>query len=135
MPELSRWYIKLSFIWLLLALSLSILQLLPGVQSNPVLQSAAPLRFHFLMVGWVMQLIFGVMYWMFPKASAERPRGRGGWNWAAFILLNTGLLLRGLTEPLLFEGPSVVGILLAISGFVQWMAVVIFTIEAWPRLR
>jgi len=135
MPGLSRWYLRSSFVWLLLALLLALLQLLPGVKSYPVILAATPLRFHFLMVGWVMQLIFGVMYWMFPKDSAAQPRGHAGRNRAAFILLNMGLLLRGLTEPLLFKDLPALGTLLVVSGFLQWLAVVIFTIEAWPRIR
>jgi len=41
----------------------------------PALGALQPLYFHLLMAGWVTQLIFGVVAWMFPQYSSEQPRG------------------------------------------------------------
>lgn len=59
----------------------------------------SPVFFHFFMVGWVAQLIFGVVFWMFPKYSREKPRGSERIGWAVFWLLNLGLVLRLVGEP------------------------------------
>lgn len=51
------------------------------------------------MVGWVTQMIFGVIYWMFPIITRAQPRGNERLGWAVYILLNVGLLLRVIYEP------------------------------------
>jgi heme/copper-type cytochrome/quinol oxidase subunit 1 len=136
LPKLTRFYLKSSFVWLLLALTLAILQVWPQVQRAALVRAATPLKFHFLMLGWVLQLIFGVIYWMFPKASQERPRGHEGRNWLAFILINMGLLLRSITEPFntIYPSPTL-GFFLAASGLAQWLGVSMFVLEAWPRVK
>ena len=70
------------------------------------LAGLVPVYFHLLMVGWVTQLIFGVAFWMFPRYSKEKPRGREGLAWAMYASLNAGLLLRGLAEPMHSGAPS-----------------------------
>jgi heme/copper-type cytochrome/quinol oxidase subunit 1 len=37
-----------------------------------------PAYFHLFLVGWVTQMIFGVIYWMFPIITRTRPRGNAG---------------------------------------------------------
>ena len=59
-----------------------------------------PVTIHLLVVGWVTGMIFGVAYWMFPKFSTEQPRGANGLAVASFVLLNLGLLLRVVGEPM-----------------------------------
>jgi heme/copper-type cytochrome/quinol oxidase subunit 1 len=88
---------------------------------------------HLLVVGWLTQLIFGVAYWMFPRYSAERPRGSERLGWATFALLNLGLLLRGISEP----WPSFRGrdLLLISSALFQLFAAWAFVINTWPRVR
>jgi hypothetical protein len=82
-----------------------------------------PVYFHLLMVGWISQLIFGVVFWMFPKYSAERPRGSEGLGWATYGLLNMGLLLRAVGEPLVAVQPNGgTGWLLAASAVLQLLA-------------
>ena len=39
------------------------------------LLALSPVYFHLFMVGWVAQLIFGMLFWMLPKYSKEKPRG------------------------------------------------------------
>jgi hypothetical protein len=81
-------------------------------------------------------MIFGVIYWMFPIITRERPRGNEQLGWACFILLNGGLLLRVIGEPLVSTRPEAVfGWLLALSALMQWLAAVTFIILAWPRVK
>ena len=89
---------------------------------------------HLLVVGWLTQLIFGVAYWMFPRYSAERPRGSERLGWATFALLNLGLLLRVIAEPwhaLAGQGAA----LLVGSALLQLLAGWIFVVNTWPRIR
>lgn len=89
MPSLTRWFIRLSLIYVVAALLLGVL--VEGripLSLPPGLNALRPVYFHLFTVGWVTQLIFGVIYWMFPKASQGRPRGSEGLNWATFGLVN-----------------------------------------------
>jgi hypothetical protein len=101
-----------------------------------VFGAAGPAYVHLLVVGWVTQMIFGVAYWMFPKTSVARPRGSDALAVATFALLNVGLLLRVVAEPLLALRPGAgVAALLAAAAVTQWLAGVGFVVNTWPRVK
>jgi len=131
MPPVTRWHVKLSLLYLVVALGLGIVQAPDG--SGGVL--FAP-YVHLLAVGWITQMIFGVAYWMFPRFSKERPRGSNELAIAACILLNLGLILRAVAEPLhARHATPPLGALLAISAVAQWLAGMAFVINTWPRVK
>jgi hypothetical protein len=137
MPRLTRWYLKTALIWFVLALLAGLLLAARAVIAwPPVVNTLSPVYFHLLMVGWVTQLIFGVVFWMFPKQSAARPRGSEGLGWAIYWLLNLGLLLRAVAEPWQTLTPSPLsGSALAVSALMQWLAGLAFVINTWPRVK
>ncbi|HEX7976928.1 MAG TPA: hypothetical protein VF498_21145 [Anaerolineales bacterium] len=137
MPPLTRWFIKSSLVFfvaaLLIELGSALNSLLP---ISPVLKVIGPVYFHLFLVGWVSQLIFGVVFWMFPKASLERPRGSEALGWAAFWLINLGLVLRAVGEPLQALRPAAgMGWLLAASALLQWLAGMAFVANTWTRVK
>jgi cbb3-type cytochrome oxidase subunit 1 len=136
MPPLTRWYIRLSLVYFAAALLLGLLLALRPVLDLPErLRAFAPVYLHLFMVGWVTQLIFGVVYWMFPKYSRERPRGSEALAWATFGLINLGLWLRVAAEPMLGEGGRAWGIILGLSAVLQWLAGLAFVINTWGRVK
>jgi hypothetical protein len=137
MPPLTRYFIKSSMIYLAVALLLGVaVEARAPLGLPPGLNTLRPVYFHLFMVGWVTQLIFGVIYWMFPKASPDRPHGSESANWATFGLLNAGLALRVVSEPLGALRPEAIwGWLLAISALLQWLAGVLFVLNAWGRVK
>lgn len=137
MPPLTRYFIKSSLIYLLVALLVGVAEEARAPLGLPSeLNTLRPVYFHLFTVGWVTQLIFGVMYWMFPKASQEQPRGSEGLNWATFGLLNVGLILRVVGEPLGTLRPEAIwGLLLALSALLQWLAGLLFVFNAWARVK
>lgn len=137
MPLLTRCYIKSAFVYLAAALLLGVVLALGAVTQLPVwLAYLSPAFFHLIMVGWVTQMIFGVIFWMFPIVTRARPRGNEALSWAAYFLLNAGLLLRIVCEPFNSMQPgSIWGWGLVISAFFQWLAAVIFVFYAWPRVK
>jgi len=130
MPPLSRWYIKLALLYFIAAMVVGILQ------TTVPLPSVGPAYVHMLVVGWVTQMIFGVAYWMFPKFSPEMPRGDNAIAVATFVLLNIGLLLRVIVEPLRAARPDVApGWLLVVAGVTQALAGIGFALNTWPRVK
>jgi hypothetical protein len=137
MPPLTRWFIKSAFIFLVVALALRIIQSIPAlVRSSPFLSALGPVYFHLFLVGWVTQLIFGIVFWMFPKFSMEHPRRSERLGWATFWFLNTGLGFRVIAEPMnSIEPGSAWGWLLILSALLQWLAGMGFVINTWVRVK
>jgi hypothetical protein len=137
MPILTRWFIKTSLVCFIAALILGIAQAAQGVVRLPAeLRAAAPAYVHLLVVGWITQLIFGVAYWMFPKLSAETPRGSDRLGLTAYGSLNLGLLLRVVAEPLhtIHASPGLGWTLMA-SAVLQWLAGLAFVLNTWSRVK
>jgi len=136
MPRLVRWYVKMAFVWLVLALLLKAIALFPAGASLPAI---APVSWHVLFVGWLTQLIFGIAHWMLPTkpgASKDKLRGSEKLMWAVFITLNIGLALRVVAEPMQIVQPNPLwaGLLIA-SAWLQWLAGVGFVVNSWGRAR
>lgn len=137
MPLLTHFYLKSAFIYLALSLALGVIQAVPSTYTPSFLRAFTPVYFHLFLVGWVTQMIFGVIYWMFPIISREQPRGNESLAWATYILLNMGLLMRVVAEPLnsLLTDINWLGWLLTISAVSQWLAAVLFVWLSWPRVK
>jgi hypothetical protein len=136
-PTLSRWFIKAGLIYFVLGLSMATLVVAqPVLNLPPQLAAFRPVYLHLLMVGWLTQLIMGVAFWMFPKKSKEHPRGSESVGWLVLILLNTGLILRALAEPLFTLQPEWgIGWLLEVSAVFQLAAGWIFVANTWGRVK
>jgi hypothetical protein len=135
MPRVVRWFLKTALVYFAAALLLNIGLSFSGSASflPPGLQ---PVYLHLLVVGWVTQLILGVAIWMFPKYSQAYPRGKEWLNWAIYLLLNSGLLLRAVAEPaIVVERAQLWSYLLAASALLQWAAGMLFAGMIWPRVK
>jgi uncharacterized membrane protein HdeD (DUF308 family) len=137
MPALTRWFIKSALAYFIVALLLGVALAMPAVFAvPPALAVLTPVYWHLFMVGWVAQLIFGVVYWMFPRYSKEKPRGSETLARATYGLLNLGLILRAIAEPLhALEPAAHWGWLVALSAVLQWLAGVAFVLNTWPRVK
>jgi hypothetical protein len=137
MPTLTRWYVKSALVFFIAALFIGLAQSVGGfLGGSPLLSALGPVYFHLFMVGWITQLIFGIVFWMFPKYSLERPRGSERLGWGVFILINAGLVLRAFGEPLNSLSPgSIWGWLLGASAIFQWLAGLGFVANTWARVK
>jgi hypothetical protein len=137
MPALSRWFLKSALAYFVGALLLGVAVAMPAVFAvPPAVLALGPVYFHFFMVGWVSQLIFGVVYWMFPRYSKDKPRGSEPLGWATYGLVNSGLVLRTVGEPLHALQPAAGwGWLLALSAVLQWLAGMAFALNTWGRVK
>jgi hypothetical protein len=137
MPALTRWFIKSALAYFIVALLLGVALAMPAVFAvPPALAVLTPVYWHLFMVGWVAQLIFGVVYWMFPRYSKEQPRGSETLARVTYGFLNLGLILRAIAEPLhALEPAAHWGWLVALSAALQWLAGVAFVLNTWPRVK
>ena len=136
MPTLTRYFIKAGLIYLIAALSLGAALLGRDFLRLPdVIVRFSPVYIHLLMVGWVLQLIIGVVYWMFPKYSRNNPRGSDQLGWMVFALLNVGLILRAVGEPLAANPGPPANWMLALSALCQLVAGWAFVINTWGRVK
>lgn len=137
MPKLTRWFVQASLLYLGLSLLVGVLLAAqPFFNLPPFVNGLRPVFFHLFMVGWLTQLIFGVMHWMFPKFSSERPRGSESIILFVFLALNLGLLLRSIAEPMAsMQSTFLWNRLLAISASLQWAAGLAFVVNTWPRVK
>jgi hypothetical protein len=95
-----------------------------------------PVYIHLLVFGWLTQLIFGVIFWMFPKASVEKPRGSETLGWWTYALLNIGLLLRAIAEPVQSTQANLIsGWTLVLSALLQFLAGLLFVVNSWGRVK
>jgi hypothetical protein len=134
MPGVTRWLVRAAILYLVAALVLGIAMQLPLAARVPALGVLWPTYLHLLVVGWLSQLIFGVAYWMFPRYSAERPRGSEALGWVTVGSLNAGLLLRVVAEPWRAISGRGSGVLV-VAGVLQAVAALAFAANTWPRVR
>jgi hypothetical protein len=70
MPRLTRWFVKTALVYLVAALFVWVVEAAQTVLNLPlVIATVQPTYLHLFTVGWITQMIFGVAYWMFPRAS------------------------------------------------------------------
>lgn len=130
MPLLTRTFIKTALVCFILALLFGILLALN------VGGGLFPVYIHLFVFGWLTQLIFGVVYWMFPKYSNSSPRGHEALGWVTYAAMNAGLILRAVAEPLqAARANSFLGALLILSAVLQWLSGLTFFINTWPRVK
>jgi hypothetical protein len=84
----------------------------------------------FLLLGWTVQLAFGVAFWILPRFRFGAERGRVSLAWTAFILLNAGVLTVAA------GGAAGAGTSTGVVGrCAEVLAAAAFALHAWPRVK
>ena len=93
MPLVSVWFIRSALLYLLAGFTLGALLLASkGLALPPELWRWLSVHLELLLVGWLVQLVMGVAYWIFPRfGMTPQARGREGLAWLALVLLNGGV--------------------------------------------
>lgn len=137
MPLLTRVWIKSALVYFILALLLGLLLALDsaGVVALSI-QGLFPSYIHFITIGWITQLIMGVVFWMFPKYTQQKPR-RSDWaGWVSFSTLNLGLVLRLIGEPMYATLHTIwAGWLMAIAALLLLTGGIAFVVNTWGRVK
>lgn len=135
MPSVTRLYIKSSLLYLIFALATGAWLYIGRIAQFNV-AALRPVYFHLFMVGWITQIIFGVAFWFLPKFSRENPHRSDRLAYLVFVLLNAGLLLRVVSEPLYTAGQgNIWSYALVLSAILQWVAGIGFVVNTWGRVK
>jgi cbb3-type cytochrome oxidase subunit 1 len=130
MPRLSVWMIRAALLALALGTALgAVLLAAPGLGGGGLLRWRL-LHAELVVVGWTVQLALGVAYWILPRFRQGRERGREELGWAAFVLVNLGVLVAGIGGSVGDGG----GWTLAGRG-AEVLAALAFAAQAWPRVK
>ena len=130
--------LRLALVWLMIGFVIGGLMLTDRNVPGEWRLWLSPGHGHMLFVGWFLQFVVGVAYWLLPrKRSPEQPIGYAERPaYVAVAALNAGLVLRvggeaaersGLANDLTF-------IVLAIAAVLQIGAAAIFVTQLWPRV-
>lgn len=129
MPALSVWAIRCALLYLGIGFTLGGFML--GVRAGAIsaaLMRIRPLHVELVLIGWMVQLAFGVGYWILPRTKSGSRREPLAW--ASLLLLNLGVLTTGIGGILAAErGVLVVG------RVAELLAALAFALHAWPRAR
>ena len=129
MPRLTVWYVRSALTYLALGFTFGMLMLAnKGVPYYPGIWRLLPTHIEFLLMGWTAQLAFGVAFWILPRFRTQR--GNVRLAWAAWALLNAGVLLVGV-GPLL----GLTGVTTLLGRLAEAGAALAFVVHAWPRIK
>jgi cbb3-type cytochrome oxidase subunit 1 len=130
MPRLSVWFIRTSLVYLVLGFSFGGLMLInKGLPLHFLLWRLLPSHIEFVLFGWAVLLVMGMGFWILPRFSSHPVRGNETLAWAAFILVNIGIILIVLAS--LGAG----GVWFTLAGRAAEAAgVLLFVAHAWPRI-
>ncbi|MGH7499400.1 MAG: hypothetical protein ACREL3_11190 [Gemmatimonadales bacterium] len=131
MPRLSVLMIRASLVYLAAGFVLGALMLADrGIPLGGWVYRLRPMHIEFLLLGWTVQLAFGVAFWILPRYRSGQERGREGLAWTAFGLLNAGVL--GVAIGIAIGAPLIVGLL---GRCAEGLAAAVFALHAWPRVK
>ena len=130
-----RWMIRSALLCITVGMFLGLLLYLPMLtQQWFFLRWLRTTHVHLILVGGVIQMIMGVALWMFPRRKSQpyvTPEAEGLW---IFWLLNSGIVLRSLAEPLSYPFPAF-RLVTFVGMTLQVLAFLYFLVEIWGRVR
>ena len=131
MPFLSVLLVRSALCWLAVGAAMGALLL--GTKAAPLpawVFRLFALHAEALLIGWMVQLTMGVAWWILPKYPRLPERGPAAPIWAAWLLLNVGVLLAGVGRSIGAPEATVIAGRLA-----ELLAAVAFAGAAWPRVK
>lgn len=134
MPSVSRWFVRAALLCLVAGMGMGTWMLLAQAADDRVGAPWPVLHAHVLLVGFLLQIVMGVAFWMFPRVAGARPGT--SWAWVALVAVNLGLALRVLAEPVVHEGHGGAWrVLLGAAAVLPTLGVIAFALAILPRVR
>lgn len=135
MPFVPRLFIRTAFAWFVAGFVWAAAITLIKVADRAELRHAfVTAHAHILLVGFFINIVMGVAFWMFPRPPDRRMNEPLAT--VAYALLNVGLAMRISFEWAQEEYQGqLYGALLGASGVLQALGGVLFVYVIWPRVR
>lgn len=139
MPFVPRLFLKAGILYLVLTFLLGAVLLSLEAVGSPVPFVIGIEHGHMGFVGWLVNTVIGVALWLLPLNRKAFPQTQGRYPEAlariAFVLLNVGLPLRLIVEPLHQAHPThTTSALLFVSAVFQLSAILVVGWIAWSRV-
>jgi hypothetical protein len=137
MPRLSQLMIRTALVWLAVGYTVGGLLLLnKGIPLLPWLWTLRFTHVHLLLVGWMVQVVCGVAFWILPRLDASGSRGNQRLAWLCYGALNSGVMLAALHDPLAAAvgERTITRAMLVIAGVLYVAAITAFVAHAAPRI-
>lgn len=139
MPLVPRLFIKAGIVYLALTFVAGAVLLSLEAAGQPAPSLIGIEHGHMGFVGWLVNIVIGVALWLLPLNRKAFPQTQGRYPEtaarASFVMLNVGLPLRLVVEPLHSANPSIVtSAALYLSALLQLGAVLIVAAIAWRRV-
>ncbi len=100
-----------------------------GLLFYPPLWRLLPIHIELLFLGWIVQMVFGVAFWILPRYW-EKPRcGNVTGAYLAFVLLNTGIWLVVIAN--IWPLPSSI---VLVGRLMELSAIIAFVASVRPRI-
>jgi hypothetical protein len=133
MPKYSIYFIKTAFIYFIFGTILgSTLLINKAYNFNSLIWNILPIHIEILFIGWFLQFILGVAYWIMPKYFSSKSYGNENIIKTSYILINSGLILKTILDYLTsntFYSLSLIAFLPIFIG------VILFASNIWLRVR
>jgi hypothetical protein len=135
MPFVPRLFIRTALAWFAFGMLWAAFIMLLKVTDRPELKHAfITAHTHILLVGFFLNAILGVAFWMFPRPTDRRMNEPLAV--LAYALLNLGLVMRVAFEWAWEEhGTDALGVALGTAGVMQALGALLFLVVIWPRVR
>ncbi len=139
MPFVPRLFVKAGIVYLVLTFLLGAVLLGLEALRRPVPFIIGIEHGHMGFVGWLVNTVIGVALWLLPLNRKAFPKTQGRYPETlarlAFTLLNVGLPMRLIVEPLHQARPTqATAMLLLISAVLQLSAILVVGWIAWSRV-
>jgi hypothetical protein len=130
MPKQSVYFIRAALLYLGVGMTMGALMLAnKGVSFAPVVWRLLAPHIEIVLIGWTVQFVMGVALWILPRLTRDPKYGNTAYGWAAFALLNAGVLAFCLA---LWFGA---GWLALFGSCAELGAGCLFIVQVYPRVR
>ena len=130
MPRLSCWFVRAALIYLAAGFTLGACLLAnKGLGFYPPTSASLQAHMELLLVGWLIQLAMGMVFWILPRFPHGAPRGNEALIWLAFVSINLGIGCVVAEAFFPVRGLTFVGRVAEVLG------ILFFVLGSWRRVR
>lgn len=130
MPKFSIFSIRASLLYLVIGGSVGGIMLVSkAIGLWPWIWYWRTAHIHAMLVGWLLNLIFGVAFWILPRLDAH------GWRGSPWLVWSASGLLQAALAVLVWSSVWPWSAAIAIASSLECLAAIAIAWHCWPRLQ